>query len=73
MGILDRRVRREWWRSLFDCLLHNPAALKIVLSFAALYLHFGPYSRDLLERLDREIDGAAMNGAAPLGLGRLQM
>jgi radical SAM superfamily enzyme YgiQ (UPF0313 family) len=63
MGIRDERVRREWWRSLFDCLLHNPAALKIVLSFAALYLHLGPYSRGLVERLDREIAAGAC--AAP--------
>jgi hypothetical protein len=63
MGIRDPRVRREWWRSLFDCLVHNPAALKIVLSFAALYLHLGPYSRDLVDRLDREI--AAMASALP--------
>jgi radical SAM superfamily enzyme YgiQ (UPF0313 family) len=59
MGIRDPRVRREWWRSLFDCLVHNPAALKIVLSFAALYLHLGPYSRDLVDRLDREIAAAS--------------
>jgi len=57
MGLWDARLRREWWRTLFDCLLHNPAALKIVLSFAALYLHLGPYSRELIERLDREIAG----------------
>jgi radical SAM superfamily enzyme YgiQ (UPF0313 family) len=55
MGLRDRRVRREWWRSLLDGLLHNPAALKIVLSFAALYLHLGPYARELVERLDAEI------------------
>jgi hypothetical protein len=55
MGIRGSGVRREWWRSVFDCLLHNPAALKVVLSFAALYLHLGPYSRELVERLDREI------------------
>ncbi len=55
MGIRRSGVRREWWRSVYDSLLHNPAALKIVLSFAALYLHLGPYSRTLIERLDREI------------------
>ena len=63
MGIRDPRVRREWWRALLDCLVHNPAALKIVLSFAALYLHLGPYSRDLVGRLDREI--AAASGGVP--------
>lgn len=33
--------------------LHNPSALKIAVSFAALYLHIGPYSRALCEILDR--------------------
>ncbi len=55
MGLRDPEVRVEWWRSFADCLVHNPAALKIVLSFAALYLHLGPYSRELVARLDREI------------------
>lgn len=55
MGIRDRRVRYEWWRTLFDCLFHNPAAVKIVLSFAALYLHLGPFSRHLTESLDKQI------------------
>jgi radical SAM superfamily enzyme YgiQ (UPF0313 family) len=57
MGVRDPAVRAEWWRSVIDCVLHNPAALKVVLSFAALYLHLGPYSRKLIERLDREIAG----------------
>ncbi len=59
MGIRDPEVRLEWWHSLLDCLLHNPAALKIVMSFAALYVHLGPYSRDLVQRLDRQIAEAA--------------
>lgn len=64
MGVRDRRVRREWWRLVADCLLHNPAALKIALSFAALYLHLGPYSRELVGRLDQEI---AREAAPPGG------
>ena len=58
MGVRDRQVRVEWWRSLIDCLVHNPAALKIVLSFAALYLHLGPYSRDLVARLERDLQSS---------------
>lgn len=65
MGIRDPRVRGEWWGALVDCLLHNPAALKIVLSFAALYLHLGPYTRDLVDRLDREI-ALLPDGAGPV-------
>jgi radical SAM superfamily enzyme YgiQ (UPF0313 family) len=56
MGIRDPEVRLEFWRSLLDCLVHNPGAVKIVASFAALYLHLGPFARDLVARLEREIE-----------------
>jgi hypothetical protein len=55
LGVRDPEVRVEWWRSVGDALLHNPAALKIVVSFAALYVHLGPYSAELVRRLDRQI------------------
>lgn len=58
-GVRDREVRGEWWRTVGDALTHNPAALKIVLSFAALYLHLGPYSRELIRKLDAEIAASA--------------
>jgi hypothetical protein len=59
LGVRDPEVRVEWWKSVGDVLLHNPAALKIVVSFAALYVHLGPYSADLVKRLDRQIALAA--------------
>ncbi len=65
MGIRDRDVRLEWWHSLLDCLLHNPAAIKIVMSFAALYVHLGPYSRGLVKRLEQQITEAASESRAP--------
>ncbi len=55
LGWRDRGVRRWFWGSFFDCLLHNPRALRISVSFAALFLHFGPFSRWLVERLDGQI------------------
>lgn len=61
--------RRAFWGAMLDCLLHNPRALKISASFAALYLHLGPFSRSLEERLDRQIADAlaeAAEGPAPL-------
>ena len=45
MGVRDPEVRLEWWKTLVDTALHNPAALKIVMSFAALYVHLGPSPR----------------------------
>ncbi|HVP66062.1 MAG TPA: radical SAM protein [Anaeromyxobacteraceae bacterium] len=59
MGVRDPAVRAEWWRSVLDCATHNPAALRILLSLAALYLHLGPYSRDLVARLDVQIAEAS--------------
>jgi hypothetical protein len=59
LGVRDPEVRVEWWKSVGDVLLHNPAALKIVVSFAALYVHLGPYSAELVKRLDRQIALAA--------------
>jgi hypothetical protein len=59
LGVRDPEVRVEWWKSVGDALLHNPSALKIVVSFAALYVHLGPYSAELVKRLDRQIALAA--------------
>ena len=55
LGWRDRGVRRWFWGALLDCLLHNPRALRIGVSFAALYLHYGPFSRWLVDRLDGQI------------------
>jgi len=55
LGWHDRDARLPFWGAVADCLLHNPRALKIAVSFGALYLHFGPYSRGLVARLDAQI------------------
>ena len=44
MGVRDPEVRYEWWKTLLDTALHNPSALEIVMSFAALYVHLGLFS-----------------------------
>jgi hypothetical protein len=60
-------VQRAFWGAVLDCLLHNPRALKISVSFAALYLHFGPFSEQLVARLDGQIAAAALDlPAAPV-------
>jgi radical SAM superfamily enzyme YgiQ (UPF0313 family) len=57
-GVCDRGLRALWWRTLLGCFAQNPRGLKILLSFSALYLHLGPYSREAVARLDREIAAA---------------
>jgi radical SAM superfamily enzyme YgiQ (UPF0313 family) len=63
-GVRDREVRATWWRSLLECALHNPRALKILLSFSALHLHLGPYAREAIARLEREIAAAEAEAAS---------
>ncbi len=60
----DNGASRAFWGATLDCLLHNPRALKISVSFAALFLHLGPFSRALVARLDRLIAEAAADPAA---------
>ncbi len=43
-------------RTVFDCLRTNPAAVKAVVTVAALYLHVGPYSRVVIRELRQKID-----------------
>jgi radical SAM superfamily enzyme YgiQ (UPF0313 family) len=65
LGWRERGSRRAFWGAVADCLTHNPRALKITVSFAALYLHFGPFSRSLVARLAAGLGPAA----APAGAG----
>lgn len=46
---------RQFWRMLVDCALHNPKALPYVVMTSALYLHLGPFSRQVIGEIDREI------------------
>ncbi|MBB2205581.1 B12-binding domain-containing radical SAM protein [Gluconacetobacter takamatsuzukensis] len=46
---------RQFWRMLLDCALHNPTALPYVVMTSALYLHLGPFARQVIGEIDREI------------------
>jgi hypothetical protein len=45
----------SFWRMLLDCALHNPKALPYVIMTSALYLHLGPFSRQVIAEIDGEI------------------
>ncbi|GBQ26193.1 methyltransferase [Acetobacter estunensis NRIC 0472] len=47
---------KQFWRMLLDCALHNPKALPYVVMTSALYLHLGPFSRQVISEIDREIE-----------------
>ncbi len=55
LGVRNREVRRSYWGTLADCVLHNPGALNTVVSFSALYLHFGPFAASMDDRLQKQI------------------
>lgn len=47
---------KQFWRMLLDCIVHNPKALPYVVMVSALYLHLGPFSRQVIREIDQEID-----------------
>jgi radical SAM superfamily enzyme YgiQ (UPF0313 family) len=48
-------VRRQFWKTVLDTALHNPKALKPVISMMGLYAHLGPFSQFVLERISLQI------------------
>jgi radical SAM superfamily enzyme YgiQ (UPF0313 family) len=65
LGIQDRQTAGPYWKALADCLRHNPAAFRTVVSFAALYLHLRPFSAFMDSRLGDQLEAAADSDARP--------
>ncbi len=72
MTVAKGGVRREFWKTVLDCLVHNRQALPYVLMMMALYLHLGPFSRHVIAQLQRQIDnlGDVQPAAFPVRLDR---
>jgi hypothetical protein len=47
--------RKHFWRTIFDCAIRNPRALPSVCMMLALYLHFGPFSQFVRDRVRHDI------------------
>ena len=71
LGVRDREVRAQFWRTLAASLLHNPRTLRGTMSFAALYLHVASFSRFIDGRLSAQI-GALAPPEAPSPATRAQ-
>jgi radical SAM superfamily enzyme YgiQ (UPF0313 family) len=48
-------LRKHFWRTILECAIHNPRALPSVCLMLALYLHFGPFSRYVRQRVRHDI------------------
>jgi len=71
LGVRDREVRGPYWKALADCILHNPSALRSVVSFAALYLHLWPFSGFMDDRLRDQVEALSLpDGNLPVRLAR---
>ena len=49
-------VRRYFWRVFFHALWRNPRSFRYTMSIMALYLHFGPFSKYVADRIRKEIE-----------------
>ncbi|CAN7391573.1 B12-binding domain-containing radical SAM protein [Bosea sp. LjRoot90] len=59
MTMAEGEVRREFWRTVIDCLTNNRRALPYVMMMVALYLHLGPFSRHVVAQVQGQIDSLA--------------
>jgi len=71
MGLKNPELRRHFWETFLDCVTRNPRAIKYVVSLMALYMHFGPFSRYVVGRLEEQIasiDAGAWKAPTPVCL-----
>ncbi|HOV02978.1 MAG TPA: B12-binding domain-containing radical SAM protein [Kaistiaceae bacterium] len=55
-------ARWPYLRTLVECLVRNPAAVKQVVSQMVFYFHLAPFSRYVIDHLDREIASLDAHG-----------
>jgi hypothetical protein len=53
---LEKSTRGPFWRTLLRALVSNPRSIRYTVSLMALYLHFGPFSRFVSERIRQAIE-----------------
>ena len=46
---------RQFWKTMLDGAIHNPRALPFLVMLSALYLHHGPFSRQVIAEIGRQI------------------
>ena len=48
-------MRWNVWSTLLYTARHNPAAIPAVMRMTSLYVHLGPFSRFVIDKIDRQI------------------
>ena len=57
-------------RTLSHCISSNPRSARWIVALMALYLHLGPFSRYVIDRIDRKIEQLDAAPAAPVETGQ---
>lgn len=65
--------REIFWPTFSNCVSSNPRSARWIVALIALYLHLGPFSRVVIEQLEKKIDGlefdaVTMRASAERGL-----
>jgi hypothetical protein len=55
MSIRHPEWRKPFWKTLADCTRHNPRAIKSVFGLVALYAHLGPFSREVIDQIRKQV------------------
>jgi hypothetical protein len=67
------QAREIFWRTFMNCAKNSPASTRIVVAHLILYLHLGPFSRQVIAAIDRRIAmlDNEMLDAGPIGAAQL--
>ncbi len=55
----QREMLKPFGAALIDCLLHNPAAVRSLISQTIMYLYVGPFARQVVASVDRQLAAPA--------------
>ena len=50
-------VREIFWETFTECASKNPNSVRFLVLMMAIYLHVGPFSRKVIDNIDRQIAG----------------
>ena len=53
--VRNTSMRSEVWKTVVNCLWHNPRSLRAVVKLSLVYLHLGPFSRYAVNVLDQRM------------------
>lgn len=57
--------RRPFWSLIYYCVKHNPRAINAAMIMYALFVHLGPFSRYVVEEIDKQIEDVKSGAWTP--------